>query len=105
MQPQALADQDPRWSLFRLSAIQLICVVIAFVSFYEVLYSFMLWGAFLSVQLLAGVTNPNIVVSPGPIPWNLVFATKVFLSIFAISGYTVYFLRRTSNLDGSMDGL
>jgi hypothetical protein len=87
-----------RWSLFRLSAIQLFAMVVAFSSGYEVLYNFMLWGAFLSKELITSsvitIINVNTVSSPGPVPWNLVFATKVFISFFVISGYAVYFLRR-----------
>ncbi len=87
-----------RWPLFRLSAIQLAAIVVAFISAYEVLYNFMLWGAFLGNQLLtssvAALSLVNSVDSPGPVPWNLVFATKIFFSTFVISGYAVYFLRR-----------
>jgi hypothetical protein len=96
-----------RWSHFRLSFIQLFAVVVAFASVYEILYNFMLWGAFLSTQLLTSSISPsvliNVVSSPAPVPWNLVFATKIFLSLFAISGYTVYFLRRIRQANGFRD--
>lgn len=86
------------WSQLTLSTLQLFCLVVAFASAYEVLYNFMLWGAFLSNQLLTtsitALSLVNSVDSPGPVPWNLVFATKLFFSLFVISGYAVYFLRR-----------
>jgi len=66
----------------------------------------MLWGAFFGEQLIRSlVTNPDIVTGPGPIPWNLVFATKMFSSLFVISGYTVYFLRRIHQVRGFRDAI
>lgn len=95
---QIYQNRIARWSLSRLSAIQLFAIVVALSSAYEVLYNFMLWGAFLSNQLLTtsitALSLVNSVDSPGPVPWNLVFATKLFFSLFVISGYAVYFLRR-----------
>lgn len=95
---QLFQNRIARWSLFRLSALQLVAIVVAVCSAYEVLYNFMLWGAFLSNQLLSSSLSAsslvNDITSPGPVPWNLVFATKIFLALFAISGYVVYFLRR-----------
>lgn len=95
---QLYQNRIARWSMFRLSLLQLIAIVVAVSSAYEVLYNFMLWGAFLSNQLLtSSLTTANLVndvTSPGPVPWNLVFATKIFLALFAISGYVTYFLRR-----------
>jgi hypothetical protein len=66
----------------------------------------MLWGSFFSVQLFHDLAaTPNFISSPGPIPWNLVFATKMFLALFAISGYSVYFLRRVHEVRGLSDVL
>lgn len=91
------------WSHLRLSAIQLFSLVVAFASAYEVLYNFMLWGAIFSAQVLAGQLNPDVIASPSvvsPVPWNLVFATKMFSALFVISGYAVYFLRRIHRVNG-----
>lgn len=84
-----------KWSRLRLSVLQLFAIVVAFASAYEVLYNFMLWGAIYSVQVLTEhIRNPDFITSPSLVPWNLVFATKMFASLFVISGYSVYFLRR-----------
>lgn len=88
---QLWQNQVARWSLFRLSVIQLVAIVVAVCSAYEVLYGFTEWGAYLSNQLLA---------SSSGVPWTLVVATKVFFSAFVISGYTVYFLRRIHSIGG-----
>jgi hypothetical protein len=101
-----------QWSHLTLASLQLIAIVVAFGSAYAVMYNFMLWGSYFSVQLLSSVvpnpnilSSPDILSSPGSTPWNLVFATKVFLSLFVISGYTVYFLRKVHQVRGMPDSL
>ncbi|MEM3451405.1 MAG: hypothetical protein QXL52_03105 [Nitrososphaerales archaeon] len=64
---------------------------------YEVLFNFTLWGSLMSASEILGELNPDILINPFPNPevrFNLVFATKIFLSITIISFYTFYFLRR-----------
>jgi hypothetical protein len=85
------------WSKTTLSFLQLFSFVVAFASAYEVLYNFMLWGSIFSAQVISeGLknANPSITVFGLPVTWNLTFATKVFSSLFVISGYSAYFLRR-----------
>ncbi len=95
-----------QWSQIKLASLQLIAIVMAFASAYEILYNFMLWGSFFSIQLFYNnAANPNFLSSPGPTPWNLVFATKMFLALFAISAYSVYFLRRVHEVRGLSDVL
>ncbi len=67
----------------------------------------MLWGSYFSVQVLYNnlAANPMALSSPDPAPWNLVFATQVFSALFAISGYSVYFLRKVHQVRGMGDGL
>ena len=74
--------------------LQLMLLGFTIITFYEVLYNFTV----LNVQMTAGVVNgvvPDIdkllVAYPDPDrPWNLVFATKVFLAAFIISGHDSY---------------
>jgi hypothetical protein len=95
-----------QWSHLELASIQLVAIVVAFASAYEVMYNFMLWGSYFTVTVLANsAANPNFLSTPGPTPWNLVFATKVFASLFVISGYTVYFLRKVHQVRGLPDTL
>ncbi len=99
-------NQVAQWSHLKLAMLQLFAIVIAFASAYEIMYNFMLWGSYFSLQLFsnaANAVNPNILASPGPTPWNLVFATKMFLALFAISAYSVYFLRRIHHVRGLAD--
>ena len=87
-----------KWRPSTLHFLQLLGFAVAFASAYEVLYNFMIWGAFYSVDILRGFINPDFVVSAStPIPWNLDFATKAFSALFAISGYSVYFIRRITH--------
>ena len=91
-------ERISKWPTTTLYFLQLVGFAVAFASAYEVMYNFMIWGAFLSVDVLRGVINPDIVVSPStPIPWNLDFATKAFSALFVISGYSVYFIRRVTH--------
>jgi hypothetical protein len=63
---------------------------------YEVLYNFSIWIAQLSAASIAGILNPDIVVNsfPNPsTPWNLVFATKLTLTILVSGIYSFYFIR------------
>jgi len=87
-------DRITKWPHHLLSFLQLVGFVVAFASAYEVMYNFMIWGAFFSIQILQGVSNPSLISTGVPIPWNLDFATKVFSALFVISGYSVYYLRR-----------
>ncbi len=84
------------WPVRVRSFLRLFGFIVAFSSAYEVLYNFMLWGAFFTLQVVQGNLNQNIASCCPPVPWNLVFATKAFSALFVISGYSVYFLR---NLD------
>jgi hypothetical protein len=96
-----------QWSQVKLASLQLIALVVAFTSAYEVMYNFMLWGSYFSIQVLYDnvAANPNFLSTPGPTPWNLVFATRMFASLFLISGYSVYFLRRVHHVRGMSDAI
>jgi hypothetical protein len=95
-----------QWSHLELASLQLLAIVVAFASAYQVLYNFIIWGSYFSVQVLYNTqANPILLSSPGPPPWNLVFATKVFASLFVISGYSVYFLRKVHQVRGLPDAI
>ena len=61
---------------------------------FEVVYNAVLWAAGLSVQ---GLQNPDIIVNwwpANPYAINVVFAAKLVVLIFAMSCFSVDFLRR-----------
>jgi hypothetical protein len=89
------------YSLFRLSIFRLIAFVALCISAYEVLYNFTIWGALMAYQATTGNIIPDILVnkSPNPeSPWNLVFATKFFTALAAISAYTLWYLYRIEQI-------
>ena len=67
-----------------------LCVI----SLFEMMYNFMVLGSQISAGIVDGKV-PNIdlltIAYPDPNrPWNLVFATKMFLAGFLISGHAFY---------------
>lgn len=79
---------------WKMALLQLMLLGFAIITFYEVLYNFTV----LNAQITAGVIDgrvPDIdklyVAYPDPErPWNLVFATKIFLCAFIISAHAFY---------------
>jgi hypothetical protein len=72
--------------------------VIAAISFYEILYNFMYWGVVLSRQP-SGLLNPDSVTNGFPSQLyqvNLVFATKVGVTIFACAVYALSVVKFSS---------
>jgi len=68
------------------------------VSGFEVLYQIVLWSAGLSVQ---GLQNPDIIVNwwpANPYAINVVFAAKLVVLIFAMSCFSLDYLRRIRTL-------
>lgn len=82
----------------RMALLQLMLLGFAIITLYEVLYNFTV----LNAQITAGIVNgevPDIdklsVAYPDPErPWNLVFATKIFLAAFIISAHSFYLSTR-----------
>jgi hypothetical protein len=67
------------------------------VSGFEVLYQIVLWSASLTVQ---GLQNPDIIVNwwpANPYAINVVFAAKLVVLIFAVSCFSVDYMRRIRN--------
>ncbi|MGY5146387.1 MAG: hypothetical protein ACW9W4_00065 [Candidatus Nitrosopumilus sp. bin_7KS] len=90
----------------KMALLQLMLLGFSIISLYEVLYNFTV----LNAQMTAGIINgmvPDIdklsVAYPDPDrPWNLVFATKVFLASFIISTHGFYLsIKPRKNLDES----
>ncbi|MCP8307775.1 MAG: hypothetical protein H3Z54_03675 [archaeon] len=86
-----------KFSKFKRQLFVLIAFFVGAMTLYEVLFNFTLWASLMSASEILGELNPDLLVNPFPnpeVPWNLVFATKIFLLITIISFYTFYFLRR-----------
>jgi hypothetical protein len=84
----------PKWLK---SILQLIVLAIAVVSLYEFVYNFMVWNSLITADAINGILrfDDKNVEYPNPkTPWNLVFATKMFLLFLKI------FMARGIELDG-----
>lgn len=80
--------------------LSIIALGIAYVSGYELLYNFMVWDAIVVTQMFKGNVNIDqaTIGYPDPnLPWNLVFATKLFSALFVIALYTFYYLTKNKN--------
>jgi len=85
-------------SSWKLTLVQLMVLGFTVVCLYETIYNFVILGA----QITSGIVNgkvPDIdtltVAYPDPQrPWNLIFATKMFLAATLISGHAFYLSTR-----------
>lgn len=83
---------------WKMSLLQLMLLGFCIITLYEVMYNFTV----LSAQISAGIVDgkvPDIdsltIAYPDPNrPWNLVFATKIFLAAFLISAHAFYLSTR-----------
>lgn len=90
-----------KFSKFTRHLFMIVAFLVGAMALYEVLFNFTLWGSLMSASEILGELNPDILIShfPNPeIPWNLVFATKIFLSLTIVSFYTFYFLKRLEDI-------
>lgn len=82
----------------RMSLLQLMLLGFAIICLYEVLWNFTVLNAHITAGIIDGIV-PDIdtltVSYPDPdAPWNLIFATKIFLSGFLISAHAFYLSTR-----------
>lgn len=78
----------------RMALLQLMLLGFCIITLYEVMYNFTVLNAQITAGIIDGMV-PDIdrlsVAYPDPDrPWNLVFATKVFLASFIISAHAFY---------------
>ena len=91
-------ERIARISKFWRSILTVFALAVAFGSFYEVMYNFTVWGALITADAMRGLLRIDLlnIAYPNPkIPWNLVFATKLFSSLSAISLYSFYVLLKS----------
>ena len=88
----------------RFDSVYVVSWFFVMLSGFEVLYNIVLWTAGLEVQ---GLQNPDIIVNwwpANPYAINVVFAAKLVILIFAISCFSVDYLRRMRTLrDSALD--
>ena len=82
-----------------MALLQLMLLGFAVICLYEVLWSFTVLNAEIAAQMIIDGTTPDIdrlvVDYPDPDrPWNLIFATKIWLVGFLISAHAFYLSTR-----------
>ena len=86
-----------RFSKFTISLIKVSTFVVTSLSLYEVLFNFTLWGGLIATDSLLGQLNPDLIINPFPnpeTPWNIVFATKLYLAATVVGTYLFYFISK-----------
>lgn len=86
-----------RVSMFNKKVIKTILFIVACLAIYEVLFNFTLWSGLIASNSLLGELNPDLIINPFPnpeTPWNIVFATKLYLALTIGCVYTLYFLSK-----------
>jgi len=79
------------------SMLRLLTLAVAVLTFYEVIYNFVVWNALMTADAISGIIRIDVLNIPYPnptTPWSLVFATKMFLAAFVISSHAFYLLSR-----------
>ena len=77
-----------------ISVVHIAAWLFAMGSGFEIVYHIVLWSAALAVQ---GLQNPDVIVNPwpnNPYPINVVFSGKLVVLIFALSCFTIDYVRR-----------
>lgn len=83
-----------------LRAVYVLAWLIAMGSAFEIVYHIVIWSAALALQ---GVTNPDIIysqfpISVNPTPMNVVFASKMVVTIFFMSLFLMDYIRRIDRI-------
>jgi hypothetical protein len=71
--------------------------MVAVIFFYEICYNFVLWSGEIAAATIEGNLNPFYLVNKFPalsVPWNLVFATKLWSVFFLAGAYVFWFFNR-----------
>lgn len=90
-------ERIARFSKLKRSMIKTASFVAASLSVYEVLFNFTLWSGLIASDALLGKLNPDVIINPFPnpqIPWNIVFATKLYLAMTIVSSYLFHFINK-----------
>ncbi len=79
------------------SLAKIVLFMVGTLATYEVLFNFTLWGGLIAANATLGHLNPDIMTNPFPnpkIPWNIVFATKMYLATVVVTFYGFIFTSR-----------
>ena len=78
--------------------IQIISIIAATITIYELLYNFIVWNSLITSNLFNNIFDPNNekINYPIPeIPWNLYFATQMLLAAVIITIHSYYVMTKS----------
>ncbi len=85
-------------SKWKLTMVQLMLLGLAAITLYETIYNFILLSSQITAGMINGVTpdidSLTVAYPDHNRPWNLIFATKMFLAAFLISSHAFYLSTR-----------
>lgn len=77
--------------------IQIISIIAATITFYELIYNFMVWNSLITSNLFSNIFDPNNEKINYPMPetpWNLYFATQMLLAAVIITIHSYYVMTK-----------
>lgn len=80
--------------------LQIISLVSITICAYELFYNFTVWNSIITDNLISGYFEPNkeLINYPKPdTPWNLSFATQMFLAALIITSHSFYTMTKSKN--------
>jgi hypothetical protein len=85
---------------WKMALLQLMLLSFVIISLYEVLYNFIVLNAQITAGIVNGIDALTVAYPDPNRPWNLIFATKIFLIGFIISSHAFYLSTKPrKNLD------
>ena len=90
-------ERISQFSRFKFHFLKFGAFLVAALALYEVLFNFTLWSGLIAADSILGKLNPDVIINPFPnpkLPWNIVFATKLYLAATIVGLYMFFFLTR-----------
>lgn len=78
--------------------IQIISIIAATITIYELIYNFMVWNSLITSNLFSNIFDPNNEEINYPMPetpWNLYFATQMLLAAVIITFHSFYVMTKS----------
>ena len=86
-------DSIKKFTVKLKTLIQIISIIAATITIYELIYNFAIWNSLITSNLFNNIFDPNSTTINYPIPeipWNLYFATQMLLAALVITFHSYY---------------
>lgn len=81
--------------------LQIFSLIAIIISVYELFYNFTVWNSIIIDNLISGIFEPdqNLINYPkADTPWNLAFATQMFLASLIIASHCFFVITKSKNM-------